>query len=365
LASLHAGSSYDLELALTVPAAWSPPGNDWVGAALWARARDGRATIRERGTAVMGLWERAITGPRPDLERTERDLRALIAEFRHRDTRPDAAAGLRWIAATLEQAIDRREAVCNTWPDPVEPWFGHVQEAAGTLDHARIPAHLLAGAKNLFQHMILQNAGVYRRRAIETLVTSGMNQPVARALASLLDSETQEAWLRVRVLAALGFMQRNDVPAEMDLTSACQHAYENITRTAGGQSPSRSQITELHASLFAVGDCFGAEGAEDRARNVREALRDVLTALARMRDAPAKMLHRPARAAAYLLTVTAQPGTSGGKDLSRELLEELSDHPDPVTAKLSRWALSFRWDQNGAVRPLLAAIEHGTPDDIR
>jgi len=55
--SLYAGRSLDLELAITVPAAWSPRGDDWVGHALLTRARDGDATIRERGTAAMGLWQ--------------------------------------------------------------------------------------------------------------------------------------------------------------------------------------------------------------------------------------------------------------------------------------------------------------------
>ena len=363
--SLHAGSHYDLELALTIPAAWSPPSHDWVGDALRARARDVDATVRERGTAAMGLWQRAISEDRPDLEETTRGLRDLIVEFRDPDTRPDAAAGLRWLATTLEHAIDSREAVCNHWPDPGEPWFRHVQEAASTLDHAGIPNHLRTGTKNLFLHMILQNAGVYRRRAVETVVTSGMNQPVARALASLLESETQEAWLRVRVQSALGFMLRNDVAAEMDLTRACEHAYQNIIRTPDGQPPPRAQITEMHASLFAVGDCFGTEGAEARAKDVRESLRSVLTALASMKGARAKILARPARAAAYLLTVTAQPRVGARKDLSQELLQKLSAHPDPVTSKLSKWVLSFRFAPDGAIRPLLAAIEHGTPDDTR
>jgi hypothetical protein len=363
--SLHAGSHYDLELALTIPAAWSPPGHDWVGDALRARAWDNDATIRERGTAVMGLWQRAISEDRPDLEGTTRDLHDLIAEFRNPDTRPDAAAGFRWLAATLEHAIENKEAVCNHWPDPGEAWFRHVQDAANTLDHAGIPVHLRTGTKNLFLHMILQNAGVYRRRAVETVVTSGMNQPVARALESLLDSETQEAWLRVRVQSALGFMMRNDVAAEMGLTRACQHAYQNIIRTADSQPPPRAHITEMHASLFAVGDCFGTEGAEERAKDVRESLRSVLTALASMKGARAKILGRPARAAAYLLTVTAQPGTGGRKDLSQELLQKLGTHPDPVARKLSNWVLSFRFAPDGAIRPLLAAIEHGTPDDTR
>ena len=358
--SLYSGSAYDLELALAVPASWSPPRDDWVGEALRVRARDGEATIRERGTAVMGLWRRAITEDRPDLEKTESELRELIAEFNNPVSRPDAAAGLRWIAATLEHVIDNRISVCNDWPDPGESWFGHVQEAASELDSAGIPAHLRDGTKNLFRHMILQNAGVYRRRAVETVVTSGLNQPVARALGSLLRAETNEAWLRIRAQSALGFMQIHDVAAETDLTRACMHAYQNLGKTSKDVAPARSCVTEMHASLFAVGDCFGVAGAEERAKSARERLRSVLTGLAEAEGDRAKFLRRPARAAAYLLTVTAQPG---GNDLSQELLEKLSHHPDPITSKLSRWALSFRFTPDGTIRPLLDAPTYGEPDD--
>ena len=73
--------------------------------------------------------------------------------------------------------------------------------------------------------MILQNAGAYRRWAIETVVTGGMSQPVIQALSSLLSTETEEAWLRVRALAALGFMQRYDAAARaISQISACMHA---------------------------------------------------------------------------------------------------------------------------------------------
>src|ERR1700733_5873702 len=306
--SLYAGSGHDLELAITVPASWSPPHDDWVGAALRARARDDEATVRERGTAVLGLWQRAITEHRPDLEETEKELRELIAELKDPATRPAAAAGLRWIATTLEHVIDNRMPVCNDWPDPGEPWFRHVQEAASELDHAGIPAHLRDGTKNLFRHMILQNAGIYRRRAIETVVTSGLNQPVARALGSLLRTEADEPWLRIRVESALGFMQIHDVTAETDLTRACLHAFHNLNKSPGDVAPPRSHVTEMHASLFAVGDCFGVAGVEERAKSARDRLRPVLTELASAEGDRAKFLRRPARAAAYLLTVTAQPG---------------------------------------------------------
>jgi len=97
---------------------------------------------------------------------------------------------------------------------------------------------------------------------------------------------------------------------------------------------------------------------------MRTTLAPILTRLSDMEGDRALMLRRPARAAAYLLAMTAQPEYGGKQDLSRVLLEKLSQHPDPTTAKLSSWALSFRFGPDGTVRPLLAAVEHGQPDDI-
>ena len=282
--SLYAGRSLDLELAITVPDAWSPPGKDWVSDALRARAWDSQATIRERGTASMGLWQRAVSQGAPARERAEGGLRELITNFRDPSSRPDAAAGLRWLAATLEHAIDKGVAVCNDWPDPGEPWYWHVQEAADELDSAAIPPHLLTGTKNLFLHTILQNAGVYRRQALETLVTSGRSEPVARALGSLLQAEQEEAWLRVRAEFALGFLQQPDMQAEKDLTDACEHAYLNLG--GEGRQAARAHITEMHASLFAVGDCLGIPGAEERAVSARDRLRPILENIAGRRQGP-------------------------------------------------------------------------------
>jgi hypothetical protein len=284
-----------------------------------------------------------------------------FTEFRKDDARPDAAAGLRWVAATLEHVIDNEEAVCNSWPDVDDAWLGHVKQAAGELDNHGIPDHLLTGTKNLFLQMILQNAGVHRREAIETVVTSGWNEPVARALAFLLKTERTEAWLRVRAEFALGFLQKHDTQVEESLTRSCEHAYRNLrlTELADDEKPERSHVTEMHASLFAVGDCFGVAGAEGRARSARDRLRPILEDLAQMTQPRALILRRAARAAAYLLTVTAQPRVGGEKDLSEELLEKLSRHPDPVTARLSRWAVKFRFDPAGeTIRPFLAAADY-------
>ena len=364
LYSLNAGRSLDLELAITVPAGWSPPGDDWVGKALLTRAWNSEATIRERSTAAMGLWQRAMAQGRAEREQTRENLHQLIAEFKEAKSRPDAAAGLKWLALTLEHVIENQVAVCNEWPNIEDPWFRHVQAAADELD-GPIPRHLLTGTKNLFRHMILQNAGVHRREAIETVVTSGWAGPVAEALGSLLRMEQDEAWLRIRALFALGFLQRHDPTVETDLTNACEHAYENLQRDESlAAEPPRAHVTEMHTSLFAVGDCFGVAGAEEHAGNARERLRPILTDVANAEGRRARVLERPARAAAYLLTATAQPASGGAKDLSQELLEKLSHYPDPATARLSRWALSFRFADDGTIRPFLAAAEHGKHDDV-
>jgi hypothetical protein len=365
--SLYPGRGLDLELAITVPAKWSPPGDDWVGDALFCRAMNPEATIRERGTAVHGLWQRAITEKRADLEETEAKLRELIAQFRDPAARPDAPAGMRWIAATLEQAIDQRVPVCNHWPEVEDPWFQNIKAAAAEVDYG-MPRHLQAGAKNLFKHMLLQNAGVYRRKAIETVVTSCWTEPVAAALRHLLEHESGESWLRIRALFALSFLQAPNV-VEADLVRGCEQAFDSLQLGENqAEVPPRTRITEMHAALFAIGDCLGVTGAEDQARSARDSLRSILTFLADAPKVRADILHRAARAAAYLLTFTAQPREDGQPDLSEELLGKLSHQADPVTASLSRWALRFRFKSDGTIRPLLDEADkdesngsHGAP----
>jgi hypothetical protein len=356
--SLYAGRGLDLELAISVPDTWSPPGHDWAGDALLTRAREHDATIRERGTAVMGLWQRAIRRRGADQEQTERDLRELINEFRDGSSRPDAAAGLEWIAATLEHVMDGREPVCKKFPEVDQHWFRCVQDSADEITVDQVPEHLLKGTRNLFRHMLLQNAGVYRRQAIETVVTSGWNEPVASALGLLLKNETGESWLRVRADFALGLMQKQSWSVQKDLTAACRHAFGNLQAAQDGPDgkPALTHIREMQASLFAVGDCFGVAGAADRAQRIRANIEDVLTYLAEMDPGRGTTVREAARAAAYALMMTAQPSQPGGPpDLSKVLLEKLSAHSDPVTADLSKWALGFRFADNGAIRPLLDA----------
>lgn len=365
--SLYAGRGLDLELAISIPAAWSPPGADWAGDALRSRARNSEATLRERASAAMGLWKRALAEGRPGLDAARKELGELIAEFRDPLSRPDAAAGFQWLAATLEYVIENEVPVCNDWPEVDDEWFGHVQDAVRKLDEHQVPDHLRVGLQNLFRHMILQNAGNHRREAIETVAASGWAEPVADALGFLLQAEQNQPWLRIRAEFALSFLQRQDVSIEADLARACELAYRNLRLGAGGEPPSRSRLSEMHASLFALGDYFGATRAEERARSTREGsrerLRPILTTLAEAKGNRARILSGPARAAAYLLGVTAQPAHVGQKDLSQELLERLRHHPDPVTARLSRWLLSFRFGPGGTIRPLIAAAELGELND--
>jgi hypothetical protein len=173
----------------------------------------------------------------------------------------------------------------------------------------------------------------------------------------LLDNEAEESWLRIRALVALSFLQRPDL-VEDSLTNGCVQAYKNLNLNSDlAYEPPRTRITEMHAALFAVGDCFGVARAQSRARNVREVLHPILTELAHAKEPRAGILHRAARAAAYLLTLTAQPREGGVKDISQELLELFRQHTDPVTARLSRWALDHRFAPDGSVKPLLDAAD--------
>ena len=249
--------------------------------------------------------------------------------------RPGAAVGLPrrppWIAATLEEVIESGKPVCNDWPSADAPWYQRVQRAARELDRQAIPDHLLDGTKSLFLHMILQNASTYRSVAIETVVTSGWSEPIARALGYLLDHEP-EAWVRIRAEGALGLLQRpHDDKTREHLIRACRQAFDNLEvdkipqdgRMAPDDTvPPQALRTEMHACLYAVGDCFGIPDAEAWAGTTRDELRDVLEVLAKAQDPRARILRRAARAAAYLLTVTAQ-SCPDGTDFSKEMLEEL------------------------------------------
>jgi hypothetical protein len=348
--SLYPGRSLDLELAIRIPLEWSPIGDDWAGAALLARANNPRATIRERGTAAMGLWQRAVRNPNQDTARVAADLASLIEHFETAANRQDAYPGMRWVATTLRHVISSNTEVCNTWPEIDESWMRNVDAAVAQLDD-RIPPEILPATKTLLRHSLVQNAGIYRRHAIEALIAGGWTGPAARALERFLELERTESWLRIRALFALGFLQHRDRSVQDSLAAACRHAYSNLK-----SEPTRAQVTEMHCALFAVGDCFGAAGVpEQDMRQVRRSIQEVLENLINRRLTTDQSMFPVARASAYLLTFMILPRGKQGEDSAEILLKELSDHPDETTRELSRWALENRIDETGAVRPLVHA----------
>jgi hypothetical protein len=354
--SIYPARSLDLELAIVIPHGWSPPENDWVGRALLVRANSRHATVRERGTAAMGLWQRAVEDGKRDREDVAQTLRPIVAEFERPEERPDAYLGTQWVAATLKHVIARDAAVCNDWPENVhEPWLQHVDDALRHLDRQGIPDHILPGTRTLFQHTLLQNAGVYRRHAIETLLAGGWTEPVTNAFSRFLELEETEAWIRIRALFALGFLQHRDRGVERALATACQNAYKNII----SGSPTPAQINEMHTVLFAIGDCFGASGInEDDVRRARESIHDILVDFVIGPTATATIpLYPISRAIAYLLAFTALPrcGNSGDLDLAEKLLGKLRSHPDEITRELADWALEFRIGDSGEILPLVQA----------
>jgi hypothetical protein len=348
--SLYPARSLDLELATRIPLDWSPIEDDWAGAALLTRANNSQATIRERGTAAMGLWQRAVANPRQDTARVAVELAPLIAQFEGPTMREDAYPGMRWVAATLRHVIANGAGVCNTWPEVDEPWTQNLDDAVAQLDGG-IPPEILPATKTLLRHSLVQNSGIYRRQAIEALVAGGWTGPAARAHEKFLELEHTQSWLRIRALFALGFLQHRDRGVQDSLAAACHYAYANLNN-----KPTRAQVAEMHSALFAVGDCFGATGVPERdMRQMRRSIQQVLDNLVMGHRTTDEEMFSLSRASAYLLTFMVLPTTSDGEDQAVVLLRELRDHPDPTTQELSRWALENRIDETGAVRPLVHA----------
>jgi hypothetical protein len=200
----------------------------------------------------------------------------------------------------------------------------------------------------LAAHSLLQNAGLYRRQAIEALVAGGWTGPVAIALERFLEIERTESWLRIRALFALGFLQHRDPSVQDSLAAACDFAYSNLKG-----NPTRAQVAEMHSALFAVGDCFGAAGVQEQdVRQMRRSIQEVLENLTNGLAATDNM-YPVSRAAAYLLTFMILPRGNHGEDLAEVLLRKLRDHPDRTARELSRWALENRIDETGAIRRLV------------
>jgi hypothetical protein len=350
--SIYPARSLDLELAISIPSGWSPPEDDWAGEALIGRAANPDATNRERGTAVTGLWQRAMAYPLSERQSSAARLEALLSRFESEDANSDVHHGIRWIATTLRQVIKQDVEVCNEWPEVSGSWMQHVKEAVGYLEGQAIPHDVLPGTKTLFQHSLLQNAGVYRRQAIEALVAGGWTGPVARALERFLELETEESWIRIRALFALGFLQHRNRNIAHCLSASCHHAYSNLK----DNSTDTARIAEMHAALFAVGDCFGAtEVPEEDVGYMREGIREVLTELVSSTVTTRNDLYPVSRACAYLLTFMILPREGQTEDLAETLLKELSRHPDSITRQLSSWALRNRLNESGQVRQLVHA----------
>jgi hypothetical protein len=350
--SIYTGRSLDLELAINIPADWVSGDDDWVGNALRARAINGNATVRERGMAALGLWQRALHNPEPDRKKVKDDLMTLIAEFEDPKFRPDAYQGMQWEAATMRRLMADDIPVCKDWPQEIDqPWLNNFHAAVAHLESEGIPPHILPATKTLFEHVLLQSAEIYRRQAVETLLAGGWTGPVTSALARFLDLEGEGAWVRIRALFGLGFMQHRDPIVERAFEMACQAAYRNLSG-----NPSQAQIHEMHAALFAVGDCYGATGvAEEEVRRMRESIRDVLIGIVNSNLTVSSSLFSISRATAYTLTFMILPRRSKEEDLAEELLKKLRNHPDEVTRELSKWALENRLDENGLVLPLTRA----------
>jgi hypothetical protein len=350
--SAYPGRSLDLELAISLPANWLEPVS--VTDMLLVRARDPAATLRERATAAHGIWQRALATGRADEEFKE-TMTELIEHFRkEKEQRPDVGGGLEWVATTLEYLTERDEAVCNDWPQTDAAWFGAVKDAADLLGRENIAERVRDGTRKLFEHILLQNAGVERRRAIEAVGAGGYVEPVVRALMRVLMDPRSEVWLRIRAIFALGFLQHPSPMTQNALTEACRKAIDAVQNEG---TPTMSAVNELHTALFAIGDCYGAVGVPaDHVRTIRNILRPQLEELVNGELIKKERMYLVARAMVYMLNFTAQRRENRETpDFAQELLRNLSQHPDRVTRDFANWALGYRFRPSGEVSPILRA----------
>lgn len=349
--SLFPGRSLDLEAAIEVPAAWSPSDDDWVSQVLWQRAGNAEAVVRERGTAAHGLWERALDNKYPSRADITARLSALCKTLLDEaDKADDVTLGLRWVAATLDHVVRKGWKVCTTWPETEEPCVAVVQRATTdeVLQAADIPKRMWTATRTLVEHSLLQNSGVHRRHAVDTLAASGWTEQILPCLALVLKDPETQSWLRCRALFVVSFLHQRGPIVDGLLMTAFAKA-----RTALHRTWSRGAASEMHAALFAMGDCYGASDAqEEEILKVRRYVDPLLPDLLASTDSEEKeVLYRVARAAAYLILVTAHADPEG----SFTLLERLQGHKDRATSRLSRWALDRRFFTEGKthrVRPI-------------
>lgn len=201
--SLYPGRSLDLEVAANVPQEWAPAE---IRDFLYARARSQKVTPRERGTAAHVMWTRAVEqNDAHYLDETRQLLHRVIAQFLKRP-RADVTAGERWVATTLETVMEQGIQVCDHFPDIGEEWQQVAQSHLSAISASPLPRHLTSATQFLAEHAIFQNSGVERRRAIDTLQAAGLLDVVTRAFADII-KDSDQTWLRIRAIFALGFLQ--------------------------------------------------------------------------------------------------------------------------------------------------------------
>ncbi|MFI5931836.1 hypothetical protein [Actinoplanes sp. NPDC051494] len=363
--SLYPARSLDLELAIAIPSAWTID-RDWPTEILERRAADRSAHLRERGTAAMGIWERAVSHPdgigSARVRRARMTLNVIIEALENEEqtasTRPyysPPPGGRQWLSATLRHMLGQNEKVASTWPDDAEkyPFLRVVASGADRLrTDSTVPDPVRAATVFLFEQTLLQNAGVYRRKALNTLRGAGLATATAQAMITILEHADAEPWMRCRALFGIGFLQDRADRVQAALKDAFDHAREAVEHHVAKETLTRDVVSELHAVIFAIGDCYGALGQEPLARYMREKVDPELWPFVEHHQGPE--FHPIARAAAYLLTVT--PQLDGQKDDRVRLRHLEQTHPDPVTRQACAWALRMRFHDattgNNAVRPL-------------
>jgi hypothetical protein len=113
-------------------------------------------------------------------------------------------------------------------------------------------------------------------------------------------------------------------------------------------------VKELHAAVFAVGDCFGDPAAAREAERIRLRLDPTLTAMVQAATKPEYQEHLIpiARALAYLIATTAHVRTAESEKLLH-MLDKVDDEPTQI---MREWGLRRVSEENRGKPPHHVAI---------
>lgn len=134
----------------------------------------------------------------------------------------------------------------------------------------------------------------------------------------------------------------------IQLERSCAAAEKLLADSGAPAIADRGAISQMHAALFAVGDCFGSVGTESIGQRVRARIDALLGRLQTLSREGGEDFFPIARAATYVLVAMPRAGDASTRSL---LLELSQSHEDEAVRRLAAWGQG-RFDKNLNIKPV-------------